>query len=259
MRILSLYPLKTTLYETFRFVTVVTVFNCYPRMRYTVTAIIPAYNEAPRIKAVLDVITTYPGFDEIVVSDDGSTDNLKSVVQQYPSVRYLRLFPNQGKGYAMEVAVQHSRGDILFFCDADVRGLTHELITATLAPLQRGEVEMCIAMRNRKIYYLRFVLRMIPLLGGERALTRRLWEKIPQEYKQNFKIEAALNFFAEHEGKGFTFKVFPGLSQTIKEKKMGLLPGMLARWRMIREVAAAELEIGHRYVRKHATELREQF
>ncbi|MEX1997723.1 MAG: glycosyltransferase family 2 protein [Candidatus Andersenbacteria bacterium] len=215
-----------------------------------ITAIVPTYNEAKRLPTVLKVLTTFPRFHEVIVVDDGSTDATATVVQSFP-VRYLRHSPNQGKGYAMDQGVQAAAGDIIFFCDADVRGLTHEIITATVTPVTTSRVEMFIAMRNRKIYFLHFVLNIIPLLGGERAITKRLWQKIPAYYKQRFRIEAALNFFATHEGRGFSYQVFPGLSQTIKEKKLGFWPGQLARWRMIRDVIAAELHVRQHYVREY--------
>lgn len=207
-----------------------------------VTALVPAYNEVARVSNVLTVLTTYPGFKEVIVIDDGSTDATAAVARRFPA-RVIRLPKNMGKGQAMDHGVQAATTPILFFCDADVKGLTHSVIEQTLAPVLTGDVDMMIAMRNRKIYYARFILRMIPLLGGERALTRSLWEQVPATYKQRFRIEAALNFYAHHGGRGFGYRVFPGLTQTIKEKKYGWWPGFTSRLRMFYEVMAAELSV----------------
>lgn len=211
-----------------------------PESHHQITAIIPAYNEADRVGAVLDVVTTYPGFSEVIVIDDGSSDATASVVRTYP-ITYLRNQTNRGKGYAMDRAVRAAHGDIIFFCDADVRGLSHAVIQRTLAPVLSNQVDMCIAMRNRKIYYLRFVLAVIPLLGGERALTKKLWLSVPDRYKDRFMIEAALNFYAKHFGRGFTYIVFRGLSQTVKEKKYGLLPGFTQRIQMFYEIIKSNM------------------
>lgn len=205
-----------------------------------VTAIVPAFNEAGRIEDVLQVLTTYKGFEEIIVIDDGSTDKTAAIAKRY-AVRVLQNSTNVGKGRAMDRAVQAACGSIVFFSDADVRGLNHRLIDRVIEPVKRGETEMFIAMRNRNIYYLRLVLAFIPLLGGERALTKKLWQKVPVRYKRRFMIEAALNFYAKYYGQGFQYAVFRGLRQTIKEKKYGIWHGFVGRVRMFAEIIQAQL------------------
>jgi glycosyltransferase involved in cell wall biosynthesis len=212
----------------------------------TVTAIVPAYNEAARLGRVLDVLTTYPGFAEVIVIDDGSYDTTSAVAGRYP-VCLIKHTHNVGKGQAMDEGVHAAQGDIIFFCDADVTGLTHHILDRIIQPVQHGEVDMFIGMRNRKIYFLRFLLRFIPLLGGERALTRKLWQQVPSIYKDRFSPEVALNFVAQHLGHPCTYAVFPGLGQTIKERKYGLLPGLQARFSMIGDFIRAEVSLRRRY------------
>src|SRR3989344_6020695 len=89
--------------------------------------------------------------------------------------------------------------------DADIIGLNHKIIDQITGPVLNKEVEMMIGMINRRIYYAKFILAFIPLLGGERALTKKLWLKIPRHFKNCFKIEAALNFYATYYGKGFGY------------------------------------------------------
>jgi hypothetical protein len=62
---------------------------------------------------------------------------------------------------------------------------------------------------------------------------------VPEKYKRGFHIEAALNFYARHWGRGFQYRVFPDLKQTIKEKKYGLLKGAAARTKMEAQVIAS--------------------
>jgi hypothetical protein len=56
-------------------------------------------------------------------------------------------------------------------------------------------------------------------------------------------VETALNFYAKYWGNGFQYMVVPGLRQTIKEKKHGLLKGLRARLRMLGEVALAQTRL----------------
>jgi glycosyltransferase involved in cell wall biosynthesis len=203
-----------------------------------VVAIVAAYNEAGNIHRVLSALTAYPGFDEVIVVDDGSDDGTRAVARSFP-VRLIRHETNQGKGKAMTTGVGASDADILFFCDADMYGITNEMLKNILQPIIDGESEMVIAMRNWRMYYVESVLSIIPILGGQRALTRDLWEKVPHEYKERFMIETALNFYARYWGNGFQYRVAPGLKQVIKEKKYGLWKGLRARVRMSMEVAFA--------------------
>ena len=215
--------------------------------RSGVTAVVAAYNEAARIGVVLDVLTTYDGFDEVVVVDDGSTDGTGEAVSAYP-ITYLRVEPNQGKGHAMDVGVLHASTDIIFFADADIVGLTHEMIRETVRPVLDGTCEMFILMRNRKIYYLHMLMTFIPLLGGERALTKDLWLRLPDRYKDRFRIEAGLNFYAIYYGGGLKYRVFQGISQTVKEAKFGFWEGMVRRVKMFRDVISAAWELQRRDV-----------
>lgn len=205
----------------------------YPK----IVAIIPAYNEGPRIQHVIEVLASHPVFDEVYVVDDGSADDTyvraMETMTDCKKIRVIRQ-QNAGKGQAMDYAVRESNPKFIFFADADITELSHETIDQILLPVLAGETSMMIAMRNRSIYTFPFVLKMIALLGGERALTRELWDKIPSEFKDGFKIETALNYYAARDG-GYKYDVFD-IKQTIKEKKYGLIRGLLSRFSMFFEV-----------------------
>jgi glycosyltransferase involved in cell wall biosynthesis len=212
-----------------------------------VAAIVAAYDEAGNIHHVLHALTAYPGFDEIIVVDDGSSDGTAAVAVSFP-VRLIRHEKNRGKGQAMTTGVEASDADILFFCDADMHGIDDNMLDGILRPVLDGESEMVIAMRNWRMYYAESVLSLIPILGGQRALTRRLWEKVPHEYKERFMIETALNFYARYWGNGFLYRVTPGLKQIIKERKYGFWKGFKARIRMSGEVVFAQVRLQFREV-----------
>lgn len=207
-----------------------------------ITAIVPAWNEAPRIQKVLDVLVTYPNFKEVIVIDDGSTDNTEQIVKKY-NVRYIKNETNRGKGFSMDRAVQSAETEIIFFCDADVSGITHKIIDQITQPVLERKVDMFIGMRNRKIYFVHAVMAIVPLVGGERALTKTLWKKIPDYYKHYFRIEAGLNFYAKYYGNGFDYKVFKGMSQVIKEKKYGFLRGTQQRFQLYSDLILAQLKL----------------
>lgn len=207
-----------------------------------ISAIVPTYNEAQRIERVLQVLVTCPFLEDIIVVDDGSTDSTAKIVKKY-QVRYIRFGENRGKGAAMEAGVREAKHEVIFFVDADVQGLTHDIIEQITDPVLHGDVDMFIGMRNRKMYYLHYVFLFVPLLGGERALTKKLWDSVPDYYKHRFRVEAGLNFYARYYGTDFQYKVFKGLSQVIKEKKYGFADGFVQRLRMFGNIVSAQIKL----------------
>lgn len=212
------------------------------KTKQRVAAIVAAYNEAGSIHRVLHALTKYPEFDEVVVVDDGSDDGTAAVAASY-SVRLVRHEVNRGKGSAMTSGVEATDAEMLFFCDADMYGIDDEMLEGILRPVLNGESEMVIAMRNWRMYYVGSIVAIIPMLGGQRALTRSLWEKVPIAYKERFMIEIALNFYARYWGNGFLYRVCGGLKQVPKERKFGLWRGFARRVIMFGEVFLAQARL----------------
>src|SRR3954469_20181076 len=82
----------------------------------TLSIVIPAYNEAAGIRAVLSRICgDYPDA-EIVVVDDGSTDGTGDQLVELP-VRVLRHPYNKGNGASVKTGIRHARGDYVLLLD----------------------------------------------------------------------------------------------------------------------------------------------
>jgi glycosyltransferase involved in cell wall biosynthesis len=89
-----------------------------------VSVIVPAYNAADFLEATIDDLLNQTLTDiEIVVVDDGSADATAEVAhraaQAHPRLRFVRLAENGGVALARKRAVQESRGEFLWFVDAD--------------------------------------------------------------------------------------------------------------------------------------------
>ncbi|MEX2017385.1 MAG: glycosyltransferase [Candidatus Pacearchaeota archaeon] len=88
-----------------------------------VSVIIPAWNEAKTISGTIASImaSNYKSF-EVLVIDDGSTDNTFNVVKKL-EVKYqnLRIYhkENEGKGTALNFGIKKAKGQIVFTMDAD--------------------------------------------------------------------------------------------------------------------------------------------
>jgi glycosyltransferase involved in cell wall biosynthesis len=200
-----------------------------------VSAVVPARDERPTLEGVLRPLLAHPMVDEVIVADDASVDGTAELAREL-GARVVSLPDNGGKAAAMALGVAAARNDVILFCDADLIGLSEEAITRIVEPVLRGDCAMFVGIRGRRSYWANRLLHFTPILGGERALRRSLWEEVPASYKRNFQIEIALNFFAKANGHCMDFTVIHGLRQVIKERKRGLLRGMVQRLSMVADI-----------------------
>ena len=93
----------------------------YVRFEQKVSIIVPAYNEGKNIKDCLDSIydSNYPKEKiEIIVVDDGSTDNTVKIVKKYDEIKILKQ-NHLGKVEALNLGAKKASHEILLTVDAD--------------------------------------------------------------------------------------------------------------------------------------------
>jgi glycosyltransferase involved in cell wall biosynthesis len=96
----------------------------HPRL----SIVIPAYNECMRIEGtlarVLECVDARHWDAEILVVDDGSSDETVAIVQRWmsrhPRLHLVKNPGNRGKGYSVRNGLLQSAGDIVMFTDADL-------------------------------------------------------------------------------------------------------------------------------------------
>src|SRR5215216_4124535 len=99
-------------------------------MSATLSVIIPAYNEAARLgktaRAVVDYLRQHSPEGEVIVVDDGSSDDTAEIARQaFADAGKLRTSvisykSNLGKGRAVRLGLLAARGDVTLFSDADL-------------------------------------------------------------------------------------------------------------------------------------------
>jgi glycosyltransferase involved in cell wall biosynthesis len=112
--------------------------------------VIPAYNEAGRIVSSLEAIQQYAqGKDfsvEVIVVDDGSTDNTVEVASAQAGVRVLRNQGNRGKGFSVRHGVLEARGELILFTDADLSAPIEEA-DKLLAAMESSHADAVVGSR----------------------------------------------------------------------------------------------------------------
>lgn len=116
--------------------------------------IIPAYNEEERIKKTLIEVNNYLIVQhynyEIIVIDDGSTDNTVGIVRKLPiaNLKIINNPKNHGKGYVVRQGLLLARGEYRLFTDADSSTPINQI--EKLLPHAKRGIDIVIGSRGLK-------------------------------------------------------------------------------------------------------------
>ncbi|MDP9074596.1 MAG: glucosyl-3-phosphoglycerate synthase [Actinomycetota bacterium] len=175
-----------------------------------VSVCLPAQDEEATVGQMVEIIRAqlmqrHRLVDELVVIDDGSTDRTAEVARGagadvYPADGLLPEHPGAGKGQAMWKGVNVTTGDLVVFCDADIRDFEPHFVTGLLGPLlmvdginfvkgcyqrpldgRAGEGGRVTELVARPLISLLFphLAGMVQPLAGECAARREVLEQVP--------------------------------------------------------------------------------
>ena len=205
-------------------------------MNHPVSCIIPVYNEAARVAAVLEAVAGHPDLAEVIVVDDGSTDGTADVVAAIDGVRLIRLDPNRGKTAALAAGIAAAASPLLMLIDGDLLGLTRDHIAALAAPVRSGRAEMSISLRDNAPFLWHLI--GIDYISGERVLPRALLEGgiAALDSLPKFGFEVHLNGLALRQRARVCVVRWHGVKSPYKNAKYGLWHGLWADVKMLGDI-----------------------
>jgi len=201
-----------------------------------VSIIIPAYNEEKTIENVVRVSKNFSAVAEVIVVDDGSEDNTALLAEE-AGAKVISLPTNTGKGGAMMVGVKNSVGNIILFLDADLIGLTEKHIQELLVPVMSKAEDMTVGVFGHGRLTTDLAQFFAPFLSGQRAVKREIIEQISDLDATRFGVEVALTRYSAEHNLNVREVELADLTHLMKEEKLGMIKGFLARLKMYWEIA----------------------
>lgn len=209
-----------------------------------VSCVIPAYNERDRIGHVLSAVVGHPLVREILVVDDGSTDDTAGSVAAVDGVRLITLRHNAGKCRALSVGIGEARGPLILLLDADLVGLTARHVAMLIRPVLLDRADISISLRENTMALWRLI--GLDYISGERVFPKSLLAGQLDEIGRlpKFGFEVFLNELCIRRASRIAVVAWKGVESPFKHRKYGFVNGVRGDIRMIRDVLTAVSPLG---------------
>lgn len=131
--------------------------------------------------------------DEIIVIDDGSTDDTREQIMSVPhkKIRTIFLEKNGGKARAVMTGVAAARGEYIVMIDSDLIGLKSEHINALIRPILEGRADTTLSIRENSLWIYKAL--GTDFVSGERVIPKQIFSDV--------------KYFTEGEGFGLEVKI----------------------------------------------------
>lgn len=203
-----------------------------------ISCIVCAYNEAERIRHILEAVRLHPALSEVIVVNDGSTDDTLALLAGYPNIKVISYAPNQGKTYALSRGIAEAKGEYLMLLDADLSGVTAADIQALADPVIGGRAQVSISLRSNSLALYRAL--GLDFVSGERVIPAWLMKKAAAEMQRLPRWGGEVfmnNLFIRHR-LSIAVVDWPRVFNIRKYKKVGRWRGMFAELSMIGDAAS---------------------
>ena len=200
-----------------------------------VSCIVPAYNEGKRIGNVLDAISSHEFVDEIIVINDGSTDETQAVLNKRTDIKVIYFEKNRGKSHAVMHGLKSAKNDIIMTIDSDLIGLNKKDLTALMEPVLQGHVDKTMTLRKNSL--LIFKMFNLDFISGERVFRKSLIDNMDDIGNlKSFQLEPFLNNIIVKKKLQLRSIKWHGVITPRKFVKMGFWKGNMGDLKMILQI-----------------------
>jgi hypothetical protein len=198
-----------------------------------ISCIVCAYNEADRIRHILSAVHRHPALAEVIVVNDGSTDETPTLLCGYPGIKLISYNPNRGKTYAMGQGIAAARGEFIMLLDADLCGVTAADVQALADPVLQGRTQVSISLRSNSLALYRGL--GLDFVSGERVLPAALIkaEVAAMTALPRWGGEAFINNLIIRDQLSIAVVDWPAVFNIRKYKKVGRIRGAIEELVMI--------------------------
>lgn len=199
--------------------------------------LIPAYNEAATIASVVGCALAAQ-LGPVLVVDDASRDDTARAARE-AGAEVLRLPRNLGKGGAVYVGAAALETEVVLLIDADLVGLRPAHLLELSRPVLKGEAEMSRGVFVGGRWRTAAAQHLAPQLSGQRALRRDLLLSVPGLATSRYGVEIIITTEAKRRGWRSVDVPLAGVSQVMKEEKLGFFRGLVKRLAMYRDIVTS--------------------
>lgn len=212
--------------------------------RDDVAVLIPAYEEAANVAPVVAAARA-ARLGPVLVIDDGSSDGTAQAASR-AGAEVLELGRNLGKGGALAAGAAAVRTRVVVLLDADLVGLEPQHVRALAAPVLDGSADMTRGSFQGGRWRTTAAQFVTPQLNGQRALRREALLSVPHLADSRYGVEVAITRHAKERGWRLVDVPLDGVSQVMKEEKLGWRRGLAVRLRMYAEIVRTLVGGGRR-------------
>lgn len=202
-----------------------------------ISCIVPVYNEAKRVGPVLEVLVNHPGIDELIVVNDGSTDDTEFVLKKFEGIHLISYPLNKGKTYALKRGLERAKHEWVMTIDSDLIGLNAEAITELLEPIVQKKADMTMTLRKNSLLVFRYF--SLDFVSGERVFRKDLIPNLSDlDRLPKFGFEVYLNRLLIEKRGRLSVVYWKSVITPRKSVKFGFFVGMVGDVKMFFQILA---------------------